>query len=65
MLALTSSELVDSTQYLGQALDQANQIISILEEENKRLQTALANLSNNEVETEPVYNKDIFRYNEL
>ena len=65
MLALTSSELVDSTQYLGQALDQANQIISILEEENKRLQTALANLSNNEVETEPVYNKDIFRYDEL
>ena len=65
MLALTSSELVDITQYLGQALDQANQIISILEEENKRLQTALANLSNNEVETEPVYNKDIFRYDEL
>ena len=65
MLALTSSELVDSTHYLGQALDQANQIISILEEENKRLQTALANLSNNEVETEPVYNKDIFRYDEL
>ena len=65
MLAQTSSELVDSTHYLGQALDQANQIISILEEENKRLQTALANLSNNEVETEPVYNKDIFRYDEL
>lgn len=65
MLAQTSSELVDSTQYLGQALDQANQIISILEEENKRLQIALANLSNNEIETEPVYNKDIFRYDEL
>ena len=65
MLALTSSELVDSTQYLGQALDQANQIISILEENKKDFKPLLVNLSNNEVETEPVYNKDIFRYDEL
>tara|TARA_Y100000401_G_C8246107_1_gene185624 strand:+ start:438 stop:620 length:183 start_codon:yes stop_codon:yes gene_type:complete len=59
MLAQTSSELVDTKQYFGEALQQANQIISILEEENKRLQDAITNLSSDE--TEPRYNQDIFR----
>jgi hypothetical protein len=45
-----TSELVTTTDYLGQALDQANEIISILEEENKRLELALVNLSNTPLE---------------
>lgn len=59
MLAQTSIEFVDTTQHLGHALEQANQIISILEEENKRLHGALMNLTNTEIE--PVYDQDIFR----
>ena len=59
MLAQTSIELTSTTQHLGHALEQANQIISILEAENKRLQGALTNLTNTELE--PVYDQDIFR----
>lgn len=60
MLAQTSREMIHTTEYLGDALEQANQIISILEEENKRLQKALANLTNTD-SNEPVYDRDIFR----
>ena len=59
MLAQTSIELTSTTHHLGLALEQANQIISILEEENKRLQWALTNFTNAEIE--PVYDQDIFR----
>ena len=59
MLAQTSIELTSATHHLGLALEQANQIISILEEENKRLQGALTNFTNAEIE--PVYDQDIFR----
>ncbi len=46
-----TSPIVESATDLGEALEQATQIISILEEENKRLTSALSNLS---------YTSDIF-----
>jgi hypothetical protein len=50
-----ADELAHKNKYLSQALEQANHIIEILEEENLRLKTILSSISYDHPELENVF----------
>lgn len=53
-----ADELMNTNKYLSKALDQANEIIHILEEENLRLKDVLTNLAS-------INNKDLTNESEV